>query len=295
MKNILLTIAYDGSRFHGWQRQPQDVTVQGYLEQTFSRLFDRPIELSGTSRTDAGVHALGQRASFQEDINIPEERLARVLNNALCGREEGAFALAPVRILEAKEMPEGFHARFDSRGKKYIYRISASQEPDIFRRNYVYFPLQRLAGRRPAGEAGRDLLDLQAMQQAARQLIGTQDFKSFEASGGTPRQTTVRTIFSARVLRAGDLSGDPKSAAALSGTADPAAQLGAREDEILFEVSGDGFLYNMVRILTGTLVEIGLGRRDPEDMRRIIESKDRRTAGHTAPPCGLYLAEVYYG
>lgn len=280
MRNILLTIAYDGSRFHGWQRQPRDVTVQGYLEQTFSRLFDRPVELSGTSRTDAGVHALGQRASFQADINIPEERLARVLNNALCGREEGAFALAPVRILEAKEVPEGFHARFDSRGKKYIYRISTARQPDIFRRNYVYFPLQRLAGRGPAEETGRDLWDLQAMQEAARKLVGTQDFKSFESSGGTPRQTTVRTIFDARILRAGDL---------------PAAPLGAQEDEILFEVSGDGFLYNMVRILTGTLVEIGLGRRDPEDMRRIIQSKDRRRAGHTAPPYGLYLAEVYYG
>lgn len=272
MKNILLTIAYDGSRFHGWQRQPEDVTVQGYLEQTFSRLFDRQILLNGTSRTDAGVHALGQRASFKADISIPTERLARVMNNALCGREDGAFALAPVRILEAKEMPEDFHARFDSRGKKYIYRISTSEQPDVFRRNYVYFPMQR-------GLQGP--WDIEAMRQAAAMLTGTHDFKSFESTGGTPRETTVRTIFEAKIRRAG--------------TNDTATRLGAREDEILFEVSGDGFLYNMVRILTGTLVEIGLGRRGPEDMREIIESKDRRMAGHTAPPYGLYLAEVYYG
>ncbi|MBQ9059612.1 MAG: tRNA pseudouridine(38-40) synthase TruA [Firmicutes bacterium] len=278
MKNILLTIAYDGSRFHGWQRQPEDVTVQGYLEQTFSRLFDRPIALNGTSRTDAGVHALGQRASFQADISIPTDRLARVMNNALCGREEGSFSLAPVRILEAKEMPEDFHARFDSRGKKYIYRISTSEQPDIFRRNYVYFPRHR---------GFQEPLDQEAMQEAAACLIGTHDFKSFESTGGTPRETTVRTIFDARVRRASEIAADAK--------ASPAVQLGAREDELLFEVSGDGFLYNMVRILTGTLVEIGAGRRDPEDMRRIIESKDRRKAGHTAPPYGLYLAEVYYG
>lgn len=272
MKNILLTIAYDGSRFHGWQRQPEDVTVQGYLEQTFSRLFGRQILLNGTSRTDAGVHALGQRASFRADISIPTDRLARVMNNALCGREEGSFALAPVRILEAKEMEEDFHARFDSKGKKYIYRISLSDQPDIFRRNYVYFPMHR-------GFQGP--LDPEAMQEAAAMLIGTHDFKSFESSGGTPRESTVRTIFDAGVRRAGE--------------SPDAAKAGARDDELLFEVSGDGFLYNMVRILTGTLVEIGAGRRDPEDMRRIIESKDRRMAGHTAPPYGLYLAEVYYG
>ena len=129
MKNILLTIAYDGSRFHGWQRQPNEVTVQGFLEQTLSRLFRREIRLEGTSRTDAGVHALGQRATLRTDIGIPTERLARVVNNALCGREEGAYAVSPVRILRAEEKPEGFHARFDAAGKKYIYRISTATQP----------------------------------------------------------------------------------------------------------------------------------------------------------------------
>lgn len=267
-RNILLTIAYDGSRFHGWQKQAGVPTVQGHLEQTLSRLFDRQIQLSGTSRTDAGVHALGQRASFRTDVNIPIERLARVCNNALCGREEGSFALSPVRILEAQEMPQDFHARFDSRGKKYIYRLLPGGIIDIFRRDYVYHV--------------REALDTEAMQAAAQRLVGTHDFKSFESAGGNPRETTVRTIFEARVTepgRAGNGAG---------------ADLPLREDELWIEISGDGFLYNMVRIITGTLVEIGQGKRAPEEMSRIIEAADRQAAGHTAPPYGLYLAEVFY-
>ena len=286
MGNYLLTIAYDGSGFHGWQKQPAEETVQGHLEQTFSCLFDRQISLDGTSRTDAGVHALGQRASFSADLGIPTERLARVMNNALCGREEGSFALSPIRILEAKEIPEDFHARFDSKGKKYIYRILPGRT-DIFRRNYVY----HIAG---SGRAtGEDILDVKAMDAAAKMLVGTHDFKSFEASGGTPRETTVRTMFEAGVYRAKDPidrirgSEDDMSGSMFSQDMWPG-------DEILFEVAGDGFLYNMVRIMTGTLVEIGQGRRAPEEIKDIIEAKDRSEAGHTAPPYGLYLYEVYY-
>ena len=296
-RNILLTIAYDGSEFHGWQRQPQPEvrTVQGYLEQTLSRLFGREIQLNGTSRTDAGVHALGQRASFRTDVSIPIERLARVCNNALCGREEGSFALSPVRILEAKEMPPEFHARFDSRGKKYVYRILPGGSVDLFRRNYVYHV--------------KEELDTEAMQAAAQRLVGTHDFKSFESAGGTPRETTVRTIFDARVLR-GDAAPGPavsdKPSAATepmhstsnesADTAEPghSPSQSLRNDEIRLEISGDGFLYNMVRIITGTLVEVGQGKRDPEEITRIIEAVDRTQAGHTAPPYGLYLAEVYY-
>ena len=283
-RNILLTIAYDGSRFHGWQKQPGELTVQGHLEQTLSRLFDREILLSGTSRTDAGVHALGQRASFRTDVNIPIERLARVCNNALCGREEGSFALSPVRILEAKEMPADFHARFDSRGKKYIYRILPGGTIDIFRRNYVYHV--------------RETLDTEAMQTAAQMLVGTHDFKSFESAGGNPRETTVRTIFDARIIRPGserDAADASGQTGVLAAGSEPGTSQLLREDELGIAVSGDGFLYNMVRIITGTLVEIGQGRRAPEEMKSIIEAAERQAAGHTAPPYGLYLAEVYYG
>lgn len=254
-KNVLLTIAYDGSGFHGWQRQPQDITVQGYLENVMSGLFKTEILLNGTSRTDAGVHALGQRASFKADISIPTEKLALVVNNALCGREKGSYALSPVRILKAEDKPLDFHARFDSKGKKYIYKIKNSKDIDVFKRNYQYHV---------TGE-----LDIEKMRKAASAIEGTHDFKSFEASGGNPRETTVRTIYSLDVIQAED-------------------------NMIELHVSGDGFLYNMVRIITGTLVDIGMGKIDAEDTAAIIEAKDRMRAGHTAPPYGLYLAEVYY-
>ena len=271
-KNILLTIAYDGSEFHGWQKQPGEITVQGYLETTMSRLFKQEIALSGTSRTDAGVHALDQKASFVSDISVPIEKLPLVINNALCGEEKGPFAKAPVRILNACEMPDDFHARFDCKGKEYIYRIKAAcgsngdtQSPEIglsqvFDRNYVYHV--------------SETLDAKAMQEAAKYLLGEHDFKSFEASGGSPRKSTVRTIFDAKVFAS-------------------KAEAGSTQN-IEIHVSGDGFLYNMVRIITGTLIEIGQGKREPAEMESIIEANDRQEAGFTAPPNGLYLAEVFY-
>lgn len=253
-KNILLTIEYDGSRFFGWQRQPDKPTVQGHLENVLSSLLKQNVTINGTSRTDAGVHAYGQSASFKADVNIPTERLAMVVNNVLCGYEKGSFALSPVRIVRAEEKPMDFHARFDSKGKKYIYRIKSTKQPDVFKRNYLY-QLDKP-------------LDIDKMKRAAEYIKGTHDFKSFEASGGTPRETTVRTIFDAEIR--------------------------ACEQDIELHISGDGFLYNMVRIITGTLVDIGTGKILPEDMKEILEAKDRRKAGHTAPPYGLYLAEVYY-
>lgn len=256
-KNVLLTIEYDGSVFYGWQRQPDRPTVQEHLEQTLSSLFKQRIAVNGTSRTDAGVHAYGQRASFTADINAPIERLALMINNALCRREKGAFAASPVRIASAEEKPLDFHARFDSKGKKYIYRIENTEHMNVFMRNYAYHVDKPL--------------DVDKMKKASEYLRGTHDFKSFEASGGTPRETTVRTIFDIDVKRCG---------------------AGGKTLEI--HVSGDGFLYNMVRIITGTLVDVGSGRLTAEDMGDIIDAADRRRAGHTAPPYGLYLAEVYY-
>lgn len=254
-KNILLTIAYDGSQFHGWQRQPDKITVQGHLENVLSGLFKREIIINGTSRTDAGVHAYGQRASFKSDVNIPMERMARVINNALCGREKGSLAISPVRIVAVEEKPDDFHARFDSKGKKYIYKIKNTDDVDVFRRNYLYHV--------------KETLDMDNMRRAAEIIEGTHDFKCFEASGGTPRETTVRTIYSLEVKDCG-------------------------EDMVEIHVSGDGFLYNMVRIITGTLVDIGRGKLDWKDTADIISSGERSRAGHTAPPYGLYLSEVYY-
>jgi len=272
---VLLTIAYDGSTFHGWQKQPRERTVQGYLEQTMSRLFNREILLHGTSRTDAGVHAYGQRASFKADMGIPTEKIALVVNNALCAREgsengRGGFAKSPIRVLKAEEMPMDFHARFSSKGKRYIYKIcadaAAAQRSLVFERNYVYHIGERL--------------DVQAMNAAAQYYAGEHDFRSFESAGGNPRETTVRRMFAASVRQ--------------DGGAEAPAGTERGPQRITFSIEGDGFLYNMVRIMTGTLVEVGQGKRRPEDVREIIEAADRQRAGHTAPPGGLYLAEVFY-
>lgn len=257
-KNILLTIAYDGSGFSGWQKQPGVLTVQGCIEEALSRLCGEKIQINGTSRTDAGVHARGQRASFKTDLKLPIERLPMVINNMLASGEKSSFQISPVRITAAEEKPSGFHARFDAVGKKYIYRIRDGGNYDVFRRNYFY--------------QIRDALNIEAMKEAAFFLKGTGDFKSFEASGGTPRKTTVRTIYGLEIKSREDKKG--------------------RTVEI--HIKGDGFLYNMVRIIAGTLVEAGRGDIAPGHVKSVMEARDRRAAGHTAPPWGLCLEEVYY-
>lgn len=253
-RNILLTIAYDGTDFHGWQRQQSQKTVQGHLESVLGSLMGREISLKGTSRTDAGVHAYGQRASFTADVGIPVEKLALAANNALAAREKGSFAISPVRIIKAEEKPLDFHARFDSKGKKYIYKIRNGDDIDIFERNYVYHVAKPL--------------DIELMRRAAEEIVGTHDFKAFEASGSTERESTVRTVYSLEIEKTGH--------------------------DIAIHVKGDGFLYNMVRIITGTLVDVGLEKIPLSSIGDIVRSRDRSKTGHTAPPYGLYLAEVYY-
>ncbi|MDR1815346.1 MAG: tRNA pseudouridine(38-40) synthase TruA [Clostridiales Family XIII bacterium] len=255
MRNVLLTIAYDGTGFSGWQRQPERRTVQGELERVLAHVTGTEILLNGTSRTDAGVHALGQRASFAGEYGIPAERIPVAVNNLL----------EDIRVLAAEEVPAAFHARFDATGKTYLYRIGISDGSaaptmngrvfrDLFLRNYFYW-LQETP-------------DVGKMEAAARFLTGTHDFAAFQAAGGTPRESTVRTVRDIVIIKEGN--------------------------NIDIEITGDGFLYNMVRILVGTLVETGLGRRAPEDAARVLASGDRRNAGHTAPPQGLYLKEVFF-
>ena len=253
MTNLLLTIAYDGSGFHGWQKQPGARTVQGELEEKLGIVLRAPARLEGASRTDAGVHSLGQRATLRGDFGIPADRIPVAANHLL----------SDVRILSAEEKPEGFHARFDAVGKTYTYRFVIAAENDIFLRNYAC-----LLESRP---------NLGNMSQAIKYFKGTHDFASFQAAGGTERESTERTIFSARINEG-------------KGT-DPA---GCPYQTIEAEVTGDGFLYNMVRIIMGTLLEAGYGRVAPKEIERIIAAKDRAGAGPTAPPQGLYLKEVYY-
>lgn len=253
-KNILLTIEYDGTNFSGWQRQPEVRTVQGEIEKVLSKLCAQPIKINGTSRTDAGVHALGQRASFKAEFGIPTDRIMLAANNMLCGGMHSVKGVGDVRIIEVQEVDDDFHARFSCIGKKYRYVIKNSPDADIFRRNYCY--------QVPAE------LDVAAMRRAAEYIKGTHDFKCFQAAGGEEKETTVRTIHSLDIYRDGE--------------------------DVKIEVSGDGFLYNMVRIISGTLVEVGLGKKEPDDLAEIIASCDRRRAGHTAPAEGLYLVEIYF-
>lgn len=254
-------MAYDGSGFHGWQEQKGLRTVQGSLQEALGRLLREGIRVSGTSRTDAGVHALGQCCSFLTASAIPAENLPRALNDMLSpGRSVCGGLLGDLRVLSAAEMPPDFHARFSCRGKTYRYVI-APDSRDIFRRSYSYAV--------DFGGPGQTETACSRMAEACRALVGRHDFASFRSAGGNPVDTTVRTVYDAEISRAGD-------------------------GDIYFEISGEGFLYNMVRIITGTLVEIGLGLRGPEAMRDIMEAGDRRLAGHTAPPGGLYLKEIYF-
>lgn len=259
MKNILLTIEYDGSGFSGWQRQPGVRTVQGTLEQALSKVTGETVRINGTSRTDAGVHALGQRATFSGNFGIPAERIPLAVNNLLRGRGMKPGTDADVRIVRAEEKPLSFHARFASKGKKYRYIIRNERELPVFCRNYCcHVP---------------EPLNVERMNRASEYVCGTHDFACFQAAGGTPGESTVRTIWNLQIEERYTESGR----------------------DVVIEVSGDGFLYNMVRILSGTLIEAGLGKRSPESLEEVIRSGDRRQAGFTAPPGGLYLVEVYYG
>lgn len=251
-KNILLTIAYDGTGFSGWQRQPHARTVCGELEGLLSTVCGIPVELFGASRTDAGVHARGQSASFSGRMGIPASGIERAVNDALS--QNRLERIGEIRIVSALEKPMGFHARYDAKGKRYRYRIRNADSADLFLRNYCYQVTESL--------------DTEAMREAASFLVGEQDFRCFLSAGGNPQKTTVRRIDSCSVEK--------------------------QDDEIILTVSGSGFLYHMVRNITGTLVEIGTGKRPPEQMKQILESRDRSKSGHTAPPQGLYLEEVFY-
>ena len=253
-KNVLIKIEYDGSAFHGWQRQPGLRTVQGELEMVLSQLCGQSIEVAGTGRTDRGVHAMAQCATFKGDFGIPVENIPKAANAMLSDRKNTAgTAIGDVRILSAKQVDSDFHARFSCKGKTYSYRICTG-EPHVFRRNYVYYV--------------KDRLDLDRMKRAAAYIVGTHDFKCFEAAGGNPRETTVRTIYDVKIYM--------------------------EEGDLVIDVTGDGFLYNMVRIIAGTLVDIGRGKMDPDFVKMIIQQGKRSLAGHTAPPYGLYMKEIYF-
>lgn len=244
MRNFKLTLCYDGSRYRGWQKQSStDNTIQGKLEALLSRLLEQPVELSGSGRTDAGVHARAQVCSFRADTDMDCKALLALIRRFL-PEDIGALAL--------EEAPQRFHARLSCREKTYVYRIWNSGEPNVFERNYLY----RL----------ETPLDTEAMSRAARQLLGRHDFSSF--CGMKMKKSAVRELREAEISRIGS--------------------------ELRIRLTGDGFLYNMVRIIVGTLIEVGRGERKPEDMEAILDARSRPKAGFTAPAKGLILWEVRY-
>ncbi len=255
MKNILLKIEYDGTNFCGWQVQPNGRTVQSELERVLSELCREKIQIQGTSRTDSGVHAYGQQANFFTDSTIPADRIKFAVNNWLP---------EDVQIREVKEVPKDFHARFSAKGKKYIYKIVASNENDVFSRKYCY-------------NVGRTL-DLEKMRQAAAHIVGTHDFACFRASGANKEKSTERTVHSLKLIDDAQPNNNPNTTT----------------QTINLEIIGNAFLYNMVRIITGTLIDVGHGKIPPDMLIDIIQSKDRQRARHTAPPQGLYLSEIYF-
>ena len=245
MYNYKLTIQYDGTRYRGWQVQGNtDQTIQGKLEGVFSRLTGVPVEIHGSGRTDAGVHALGQVANVKLPRPVEPMQLLREVNRYL-PTDIGVIAVEPA--------PERFHARLNATSKTYRYRIWNSEIPNVLERSYLY--------------SIPEPLDLPAMERAASALIGTHDFRSF---CGLKRfkKSTVRTITAITITRHGA--------------------------EVQLAFTGSGFLMRMVRILAGTLVEVGLGQREADTMPAVLAAQDRSAAGPALPAQGLALVEVSY-
>jgi tRNA pseudouridine38-40 synthase len=255
-RSLKLTLAYDGTAYVGWQRQAAGTSVQHLVEAALAEVEGRPVCVHGSGRTDAGVHALGQVASCDLAHPIPAADLLRALNAKLP---------PDVRVVSVDEAWPGFHARFDAVEKTYDYRIRVATGTTPFLGRFVW-------DLRPP-------LDVAAMRQALGAVVGEHDFAAFQAAGSRAA-SSVRTLREA-VVEAGPWPPDGLDV-------DPAAQ------RVVVRFTANGFLRHMVRNLVGTLVEIGRGRRDPGDLARVLDSRDRGLAGPTAPPQGLFLARVRY-
>ena len=245
MQNFQITIAYDGSRYHGWQRLKNEQTIQGKIEGVLSEMLGHQVEIHGAGRTDAGVHARAQTAHFKVQTDCTPEDIAAYLYR---------YLPEDIAITGCTYAEERFHARLNAAGKRYQYRIWNSNVPNVFERKYLY----RM----------EDSLNVDRMQQGAAYLVGRHDFRAF-CGNKKMKKSTVRTLYRADVEKIGC------------------------EVRMTFEATG--FLQNMVRILAGTLMEVGLGKRQPCDVLHILDSGERENAGITMPPQGLVLDKVFYG
>ena len=243
--NYKLVLQYDGTKLNGWQKQGNtDNTIQGKLEAILERMYGETIEIHGSGRTDAGVHALGQVANFHASEKFSVDEIQNTLNEYLS---------KDIRVIQVEVVDERFHARLTAKAKIYEYRIDNGQIADVFRRKYVM--------------REENPLDLEAMRVAAGYFVGTHDFKTFCANKKM-KKSTIRSIYSIIIEE--------------------------KDGIVSIRYNGNGFLYNMVRILTGTLIEAGRGKRKPEEMQSILDAMDRGAAGFTAPAQGLFLVEVKY-
>lgn len=266
MKNYKITIQYEGTRFQGWQRQTStDNTIQGKIEAILSKMCGVPVEINGAGRTDAGVHAEGQVANFKINTDKSPEKIMDYMN---------LYLPEDVAVIAIEEVDDRFHARLNAKGKHYQYRLRITDRPDVFSRRYVcsYAEIPKVGAADKVKTAALNVLtqtvklDVKAMREAAKILSGKHDFKAFTSNHRT-KKSTVRTI---------DI------------------QIKETPEEIVFDYTGDGFLYHMVRILTGTLIEVGEGKRTSESMNDILASEERANAGILVPAKGLTLIEVYY-
>lgn len=244
MRNLRLWLKYNGTAYHGWQIQDNADTVQGQLETAVEQIFCEKISVNGCSRTDAGVHANEFCCNFRTENPLSCETVTRALNAKLP---------LDIAVMKCEEVPLGFHSRFDTKSKEYIYKIWNSELRNPFLLDTVF--------------QYKYNLDERKLDKSAKDFIGTYDFKAFCASGSSV-QDTVRTIYNAEVSRNGDL--------------------------VIFKVEGDGFLYNMVRIMVGTLIYINEGKIKENEIKDIILSGNRNNAGKTVSPEGLYLNKVNY-
>ena len=244
MRNIKLTIEYDGKDFNGWQKQPNKLNIQGTIEQAIKQITGEEVQLDASGRTDAGVHAFGQVANFKTNSNIPIEKIAIAINSNL---------KKSIRILQAEEVEERFHSRLSCKKKTYRYVINNSDIPSAIYRNLETHITQKL--------------NVEKMKEAVKFFEGEHDFKAFKASG-TSSKSSVRTIYDAQIYQNGD--------------------------KIYIELTGNGFLYNMVRIIAGTLIRVGTGEYKPEQIPEILAAKDREMAGPTAPAHGLTMIGIEY-
>ena len=266
MTTFRILLSYDGTDYAGWQRQANGLSIQALLEDALLTLDGREVIVTGAGRTDAGVHALGQVASFSLARELGADALVRALN---------AHLPPAVRVLQAGEAPATFHPRFGARQKTYRYHLWNAD---------VMSPFERRTAWHLPGP-----LDVAAMQAAAQLLIGRHDFASFQASGGSV-STTVRDLGVSRIVDCGLRSG-AKSAA--ESTIESAIR-NPQSAMLAYEVTGSGFLRHMVRIIVGCLVEVGRGRKPAGWISDVIAARDRPQAGPTAPPHGLFLVRVDY-